>query len=102
MPTRFTRCWPRRRRKQRSRRLRHAAPGSDPGVDPAILLAEPRKTTVAREDASRGRIAMSVARLTALALALAFACIIPAHAQYPNRPVTIMVPLAAGSGMDVL
>ena len=27
---------------------------------------------------------------------------IPAQAQYPNRPVTIMVPLAAGSGMDVL
>src|SRR6476619_4428416 len=26
----------------------------------------------------------------------------PAHAQYPNRPVTIIVPLAAGSGMDVL
>ena len=24
------------------------------------------------------------------------------HAQYPNRPVTIIVPLAAGSGMDVL
>lgn len=26
----------------------------------------------------------------------------PAHAQYPERPVTIMVSLAAGSGMDVL
>src|SRR5256714_14509654 len=25
-----------------------------------------------------------------------------AHAQYPNRPVTIIVSLAAGSGMDVL
>src|SRR2546423_15196153 len=25
-----------------------------------------------------------------------------APAQYPNRPVTIIVPLAAGSGMDVL
>src|SRR4051812_15127736 len=27
---------------------------------------------------------------------------LPAHAQYPNRPVTIIVSLAAGSGMDVL
>ena len=25
-----------------------------------------------------------------------------AEAQYPSRPVTIIVPLAAGSGMDVL
>src|SRR4051794_7680011 len=29
-------------------------------------------------------------------------CGAPAHAQYPNRPVTIIVSLAAGSGMDVL
>ena len=28
--------------------------------------------------------------------------LIPAQAQYPNRPVTIIVSLAAGSGMDVL
>jgi tripartite-type tricarboxylate transporter receptor subunit TctC len=28
--------------------------------------------------------------------------LLPAQAQYPNRPVTIIVPLAAGSGMDVL
>src|SRR2546423_12259544 len=26
----------------------------------------------------------------------------PAQAQYPNRPVTIIVSLAAGSGIDVL
>jgi len=41
-----------------------------------------------------------IATLIAFALALAFAS--PAQAQYPNRPVTIIVPLAAGSGMDVL
>src|SRR3954465_1082876 len=29
-------------------------------------------------------------------------CGAPAQAQYPNRPVTIIVSLAAGSGMDVL
>jgi len=29
-------------------------------------------------------------------------CGAPVHAQYPNRPVTIIVSLAAGSGMDVL
>ena len=40
------------------------------------------------------------ALLVAFALGLVLAS--PAHAQYPNRPVTIMVPLAAGSGMDVL
>src|SRR5215212_1800167 len=43
----------------------------------------------------------SVIALAWLPLA-AFAHHAPAHAQYPNRPVTIMVPLAAGSGMDVL
>ncbi|MGB9369910.1 MAG: tripartite tricarboxylate transporter substrate binding protein [Xanthobacteraceae bacterium] len=41
-----------------------------------------------------------ITKLIALALALAFASL--AHAQYPNRPVTIIVSLAAGSGMDVL
>jgi tripartite-type tricarboxylate transporter receptor subunit TctC len=39
-------------------------------------------------------------RLAVLACAITFAS--SASAQYPNRPVTIMVSLAAGSGMDVL
>jgi tripartite-type tricarboxylate transporter receptor subunit TctC len=43
---------------------------------------------------------LAVARLMALVLGLALAS--AAHAQYPNRPVTIIVSLAAGSGMDVL
>jgi tripartite-type tricarboxylate transporter receptor subunit TctC len=43
---------------------------------------------------------LHVVRLSAVGIALALAT--PAQAQYPNRPVTIMVPLAAGSGMDVL
>src|SRR5206468_6787980 len=47
-----------------------------------------------------GRIAMRLVKLAVLALGLALTS--PAHAQYPNRPVTIIVPLAAGSGMDVL
>src|ERR1044071_3939162 len=48
-----------------------------------------------------GRITMfRIIKSSALALALAFAS--PAHAQYPHRPVTIIVSLAAGSGMDVL
>src|SRR5882762_8656515 len=38
----------------------------------------------------------------ALMLGLALAQTSPARADYPNRPVTIMVSLAAGSGMDVL
>src|ERR1043165_3661472 len=54
----------------------------------------PRKIT--------GRIAMRFAKLAALAFGLALTVAAPAHAQYPNRPVTIMVSLAAGSGMDVL
>src|SRR5215210_8838173 len=42
-------------------------------------------------------------RLAILAgFALGFALASSAQAQYPNRPVTIIVPLAAGSGMDVL
>ena len=42
------------------------------------------------------------ARFAAIGIALALAPATSAQAQYPNRPVTIMVPLAAGSGMDVL
>jgi len=40
--------------------------------------------------------------LAAIVLALVAAQSLPAQAQYPNRQVTIVVPLAAGSGMDVL
>jgi tripartite-type tricarboxylate transporter receptor subunit TctC len=45
--------------------------------------------------------------LRALARPFVLVCVLlilgtPAHAQYPNRPVTIVVPLAAGSGLDVL
>ncbi|MEA2877627.1 MAG: hypothetical protein QOF14_2823 [Hyphomicrobiales bacterium] len=43
---------------------------------------------------------MRIVKLAAFALVLALAS--PAAAQYPNRPVTIIVSLAAGSGMDVL
>ncbi len=41
-----------------------------------------------------------IIKLAAFALALGAAS--AAHAQYPSRPVTVMVPLAAGSGMDIL
>jgi tripartite-type tricarboxylate transporter receptor subunit TctC len=40
--------------------------------------------------------------VAAFALGLTLLQAAPAQAQYPNRPVTIIVPLAAGSGMDVL
>ena len=43
----------------------------------------------------------ALARAAVVAFAL-MTCGAPAQAQYPNRPVTIIVPLAAGSGMDVL
>ncbi len=43
----------------------------------------------------------ALARLAAVALGLALIQA-PAHAQYPNRPITIVVSLAPGSGMDVL
>jgi tripartite-type tricarboxylate transporter receptor subunit TctC len=45
---------------------------------------------------------LRVARFAAIGIALALTPATSAHAQFPNRPVTIMVPLAAGSGMDVL
>jgi tripartite-type tricarboxylate transporter receptor subunit TctC len=41
-------------------------------------------------------------RAVALLLGLALAQTSPARAEYPDRPVTIIVSLAAGSGMDVL
>ena len=41
-------------------------------------------------------------RVVIAALALGWALTSPAQAQYPSGPVTIIVPLAAGSGMDVL
>src|SRR6188768_263853 len=96
MPTRSTRSWRSRRRKRR--RLRHVIAG----LDPAIQLSEPNETTDRARRRDSGRIAMRFAKLTVLALGLALASLSPAHAQYPNRPVTIMVSLAAGSGMDVL
>jgi tripartite-type tricarboxylate transporter receptor subunit TctC len=41
--------------------------------------------------------------LAALFFASAAGLSVPTEAQdYPNRPVTIVVPLAAGSGMDSL
>jgi tripartite-type tricarboxylate transporter receptor subunit TctC len=51
-----------------------------------------------------GRIAMLRAATSAVALLLGLVLIgaSPARAEYPERPVTIMVSLAAGSGMDVL
>src|SRR5437868_15447344 len=50
-----------------------------------------------------GRIAMlrALARAVIISCALII-CAASAQAQYPNRPVTIIVSLAAGSGMDVL
>jgi tripartite-type tricarboxylate transporter receptor subunit TctC len=45
---------------------------------------------------------LHVARTAVVGVALALGAATSAHAQYPNRPVTVMVPLAAGSGMDVL
>jgi tripartite-type tricarboxylate transporter receptor subunit TctC len=41
-------------------------------------------------------------RVAALVLGLVLGQALPAQAEYPERPVTIMVSLAAGSGMDVL
>src|SRR3954468_2388351 len=49
-----------------------------------------------------GRITMLRAAARAAILVFALICGAPAYAQYPNRPVTMIVPLAAGSGMDVL
>jgi len=41
-------------------------------------------------------------RAAALMLGLALVQTLPARAEYPERPITIIVSLAAGSGMDVL
>src|SRR5499427_11113599 len=49
------------------------------------------------------RIRPHLARRTALAVVLAACAVTPALAQeYPTRPVTIVVPFAAGGGNDVL
>jgi tripartite-type tricarboxylate transporter receptor subunit TctC len=45
---------------------------------------------------------LSFARCAVIGIALMLSATTSSYAQYPNRPVTIMVPLAAGSGMDVL
>jgi tripartite-type tricarboxylate transporter receptor subunit TctC len=45
---------------------------------------------------------LRAATCAALVLGLALTQAAPVRAQYPERPVTIMVSLAAGSGMDVL
>src|SRR5206468_10026730 len=50
-----------------------------------------------------GRIAMLRALVRAIIISCALlSCGASAQAQYPNRPVTIILSLAAGSGMDVL
>src|SRR5438045_8499984 len=110
MRTRFMRCWRCRRRKRRS--VFPSLPGLtrrpillnvifadgcavEPAHDKYTHVRAPRRET--------GSLAMlRVAISAALALGFALAHIRIAYAQYPNRPVTIIVPLAAGSGMDVL
>ena len=37
-----------------------------------------------------------------LALISALACVSPANADYPDKPVRVVVPVAAGGGVDVM
>src|SRR5258708_2662632 len=111
MPTRSIRCWRCRPRKRRSHcrhpgRARSARTGTHPSAN-SDFIARLRGTWIpdralrrVRDD--RGGITMLRAVARAAAIVFVLVCGAPAQAQYPNRPVTIIVSLAAGSGMDVL
>ena len=93
-PTRSTPCWRCRPRKRRNARRRRDLTRQS---DSCWRKSRSHKNRH-REDRDACASGMLVA--TSVRIAAVIGC--PAQAQYPNRPVTIIVPLAAGSGMDVL
>src|SRR5207253_7540345 len=82
------------------------------GICPAMWAGLPLRAggrkTIATSRTNARKDMRAVQRLTIVIVSAALVCVAPAYAQAPagdassSRPITLVVPIAAGGGMDTL